>query len=181
MNEDQWLKLVGIVNSEFGRDLSNCITLKIIAAIPFEAGFENPEREALAKMYAYMAAGSKAREIFEHTPEDDKDILARIQVGLYNEHLGNKKIIKKGHAIIGLLLLESYKNDIEKDKANSHYNPLVSKAWDYKSIRDSLLKTIHKVQNDNLDSLYDKWYNKVSLTKLKNAKNVEVQSAWWEL
>lgn len=69
---------------------------------------------------------------------------------------GNKEIINHGMNILALIMLEGYKNSINKDKTHNVYNPILSGAWNYQTIKNNLLTEINKSNVPNFDWIFTK-------------------------
>jgi hypothetical protein len=135
-SDDVWVRLCGIVASAYSMTadkaaaLEENVTGKLIASIPYEAGCREPERTALAHLAVYvLAASAPARRAFDHKPEDDFDVLARL-ASVASFEGGDPAIINRGMKTLAILLIEGYKRDVASDKAKGWYNPVGSGAWD---------------------------------------------------
>mgnify|MGYP001344891158 CR=1 FL=1 len=104
-------------------------TARLIAAIPFAAGCEEPERTALAHLATYLIAGSPScRRAFDHKAADDREALARL-APIADFQGGDKKVIDRGMRLLALIMVSGYRRDLEKDGKSGEYNPLLAKAW----------------------------------------------------
>lgn len=57
--------------------------------------------------------------------------------------------------ILALIMIEGYKKSMDKDRINNVYNPLVSRKWNYLSIKNKLIWEINKIEVPNLDWIYE--------------------------
>jgi hypothetical protein len=113
----------------------DCNTARFIAALPFLAGCEHPYRTALAHLATYTLASFHDRgccEIFDHAPNDDKDVFARLEP-ISHFSGGDRHILQAGMARLALTMVAGYQRDQAKDSDAGQYNPLNSKAWDFQS------------------------------------------------
>ena len=116
--------------------------IKLISAIPYIAGCDNPERIALRHLSIYFLAASKTgKEVFNHSKLDDSNIYKRLE-SISHFDGGDENIIQKGMDLLSLVMVEGYYRDIEKDKRNNKYNPLNSGAWNYLEIKNMLINRI---------------------------------------
>ena len=130
-----WERLTGLIAETFRIDDSERARLtasraaRITGALPYLAGCRNPERTALAHLAVFvLASRGGARKVFDHAPADDAEPLARLEpIGRFPG--GDPAVIRKGMALLGLLMLGGYERDREKDAASGEYNPLNSGTW----------------------------------------------------
>ncbi|MCF0125497.1 MAG: hypothetical protein HUJ68_07055, partial [Clostridia bacterium] len=126
------------LNSKEKEKLSNSTTAKIIATIPFEAKCKEPERTAIAHLCLYMAELKGFQKYCAHTKDDDSNIYNRLAF-ISTFEGGEAQIIEHGMAMLALIMIEGYKKSKQKDVKAEIYNPLVSGAWNYQVIKNSLL------------------------------------------
>lgn len=104
-------------------------TARLIAAIPYVAGCDHPDRTALAHLSTFILASSEScRRIFDHRLSDDASPTARL-APIADFQGGDKKVIAQGMDILAAIMVNGYKKDIEKDKKSGEYNPVLSGAW----------------------------------------------------
>jgi hypothetical protein len=113
-----------------------------VAALPFLAGCREAERTALAHLAVFVLAESEAaRRIFDHKPEDDFDVLARLKP-ISDFEGGDPSVIDQGMKALAVLLIEGYKRDVASDKAKGWYNPVGSGAWAPEKLLPALRSSI---------------------------------------
>ena len=107
---------------------------KLLAALPYLSGSEDPDRFAVSNLMTLHAA-AKIPELFDHRPSDDGDVFRR----LATVHVGNRsdpRVVDYGLTLLALLSLE------EHERAGSapadRYNPVKSGAWDSVALRREL-------------------------------------------
>jgi hypothetical protein len=156
-----WDELVGSIAEAFRLDtsererLGQSTTARLIGALPFIAGCPKPERVALSHLSIYvLASRGRARKIFDHSPEDDKDPRARLEP-ISHFPGGDPAVVRKGMAILELLLLGGYDKDRSKDAASGEYNPLNAGVWNKEEITARLQAEAHSTKIPELDSLLD--------------------------
>ncbi|OHD80967.1 MAG: hypothetical protein A3J97_14825 [Spirochaetes bacterium RIFOXYC1_FULL_54_7] len=121
-----------------GRKLAGSRTARLIGSLPFAAGCPQAERLALAHLGNFvLASRDPARAIFDHKPTDDSDPLTRLQC-ISDFPGGEQAIIRKGMALLGLIMCSGYRHDRSKDAESNTYNPLNSGAWDLSRIEEVL-------------------------------------------
>lgn len=157
----EWNYLVNEISNVFRfsddekNRFENSYTARLIASIPFEAGCNEPERTAIAHLCLYVAEIKGFQKYCSHLPSDDSDIFNRLAF-ISTFEGGNKEIINHGMNILALIMLEGYKNSINKDKIHNVYNPILSGAWNYQTIKNNLLTEINKSNVPNFDWIFTK-------------------------
>jgi hypothetical protein len=154
-----WERLTNLVAVAFRMDdsertrLAGSRAARITGALPYLAGCRNPERTALTHLAAFvLACRGGTRKIFDHTPADDAEILARLEP-IARFPGGDPAVIRKGMALLGLLMLGGYEKDREKDAASGEYNPLNSGAWRVEEVRARLLAEAASAKVPELDAI----------------------------
>lgn len=133
--------------------LYNSNTAKIIAAIPFVAGCNEPERTAIAHLCIYEAEIKGFQKYFAHLPSDDDNIFNRLAfISTFDG--GNPAIIQHGMNILAYIMIEGYNRSKEKDLKNGIYNPIANGKWDYKTLKARLLKKIKEIECPDLDRYF---------------------------
>ena len=117
--------------------LENSMVAKLIAAIPYAAGCNEPERTAIAHLITYVSEIKGFQKYFAHLQSDDFNIYNRLNK-LSNFSGGDKKIIHQGMTMLALSMLNGYNKTRDYDKQNKLYNPLNSGSWDYESQKQEL-------------------------------------------
>lgn len=133
----------------------NCKTAKLIAAIPFAAECDEPERTAIAHLCIYLAEIRGFQKYYAHLPSDDSDLFKRLGF-ISTFEGGNSEIIEYGMNLLALIMIEGYHRSEEKDKQNGTYNPFVSGTWDYEKTKFSIISKIgvsknHQSNTFNID------------------------------
>jgi hypothetical protein len=125
---------------------------RLIAALPFLAGAEQPERTAAAHVATYVLSVRGATEVFAARPSDDKDILERLWAG--TAFLGGDgPVIRRGLALLALCMIADYERDVEADTASGKHNPVAAGTWDAPAIRASLVETVESVPCAEMDGI----------------------------
>jgi len=146
--DEVWKRLCGIIASAYSlsaekaAELAVNVTARLIASLPYEAGCREPERTALAHLAVYVLASSEAaRRAFDHKPEDDYDVLARL-APIASFEGGDPAVINRGMKTLAILIIEGYRRDVASDKAKGWYNPVGSGAWDADKLIGALRASI---------------------------------------
>lgn len=135
------------------KQLYNSNTAKIIAAIPFVAGCNEPERTAIAHLCIYEAEIKGFQKYCAHLPNDDDNIFNRLAfISTFDG--GNPAIIQHGMNILAFIMIENYNRSKEKDLKEGIYNPIANGNWDYKTLKTNLLKKIDEFPCPDLDSYF---------------------------
>lgn len=125
---------------------------RLIGAIPFLAGCDNPERTAVAHLGTYLLSVRETKPFFHPSAKDDEHILARLRLGMSFQG-GDSAIIDKGMAILALNMLNDYVRDIQIDAAMGKHNPVASGAFHADHIGDELMRTIESVSCPEMDTV----------------------------
>lgn len=158
-SDETWTRLTGLIAEAFRMDGSERVRLagsraaRITGALPYLAGCRNPERTALSHLAAFvLACRGGSRKVFDHGPADDAEPLARLEpIGRFPG--GDPAVIRKGMALLGLLMLGGYERDREKDAARGEYNPLNSGAWKAGEVRARLAAEAASAKVPELDAI----------------------------
>lgn len=126
---------------------------KLLGAIPYLAGCDNPMRCAVSNLAVYMMSVGSAKEAFNATAGDDQDVFARLKLARYDG--GDQAIIDRGMALIALNMIADYKRDVIFDVANEKHNPVASGAWDYAEVAGALIGQIEAVDCPEMDDIAD--------------------------
>ncbi len=144
LTASQWNTLVEQIASAFRfsaeeqKRLAANKTARLVAAIPFVAACQQPERTALAHLAVFvLASAPSCRQVFDHGPLDNRDPLARL-APIADFQGGDPEIIDRGMRLLGLVMVNGYQKDLDKDAHSSEYNPLLARAWDRDRIASEL-------------------------------------------
>lgn len=132
--------------------LENKRIAKLIGAIPFLAGCDQPGRTAVTHVSTYLLSIKDTKPFFNADPADDIDILERLRL-IMNFRGGDPRIIDKGMSLLALSMLDDYKRDIHIDDTLGKYNPVAVGAFDYESTRADLLRRIETVACPQMDEI----------------------------
>lgn len=136
--------------AETDRMLAHSIS-NLIAALPFIAGCENPERTASAHLGVYLLS-CRNKEYYNHAPEDDGDIFDRLAlINQFND--GDRAVIRKGMSLLALNMISDYNRDRAEDLVAGKYNPLTSGAFSYGEVTEKLLRDIEAVRCPDIDEI----------------------------
>lgn len=153
---DQWPEIAEAVGRAFRMDTQELTWLKkkpvakLIGAIPFLAGCDQPARTAVAHLGTYILSIRETKPFFNADPTDDGDILDRLRL-IMNFRGGDAEIIDKGMALLALNMLDDYKQDIQIDSALGKYNPVTSGAIDYEVTREELVNRVTPSSTEAVD------------------------------
>ena len=156
---EKWPAITETVAEAFNMDakerewLRNKNIAQLIAAIPFEAGCEQPERTAVAHLCTYILSVKETKPFFNADVTDDIDVLERLRL-IMNFRGGDRRIIDKGMSLIALVMVDDYQRDITIDKMLGKHNPVASGAFDYTETRADLIRRIETVDCPALESIY---------------------------
>ncbi len=154
-----WPKIVGSLAEAFRLDhqerswLEAKSIAQLIAAIPYLAGCEQPTRTAVAHVGTYLLSVQATKPYFNADPSDDGDILDRLRL-IMNFRGGDRRVIDRGMALIGLTMIEDYKRDTYIDGVLGKYNPVASEAFDYDATKAQLMDLYQKVDYPAMDAIF---------------------------
>ena len=153
----KWDTIVDTVAAAFNlkaddtKKLKNNKIPQLIAAIPFIAGCDDPERTAISHLGTYLLT-VRTEKIFDHRPSDDTDLLRRLR--MINNHVGgNKKLIKRGLNMILLNMLSDYQRDQEIDQKAGKYNPISAGKINFDKEKQKLENQINNVRSPYMDEI----------------------------
>lgn len=127
-------------------------TARLIAALPFLAGCEHPERTALSHLATFVLASSKpCRKVFDHDASDNASPTARL-APIADFQGGDKAVIEEGMARLAMIMANGYKKDLEKDKKSGEYNPILAGAWKHESMISSFNSAAPSAAKEKLDA-----------------------------
>jgi len=132
--------------------LKNNRTARLIAALPFIAGCEHPERTALAHLATFVLASSEScKRVFDHDESDNVTPTARL-APIADFQGGDKAVIEEGMARLAMIMANGYKKDLEKDKKNGEYNPILAGAWKHEELASKFKAAQKSTSTRALDS-----------------------------
>ena len=156
---EQWSEIAEAVGRSFRMDEEERVRFRdkpvarLIAAIPFLAGCDQPARTAIAHLGTYILSVRETKPFFNADPTDDGDTLARLRL-IMNFRGGDATIIDKGMALLALTMIVDYKRYIQIDAALGKYNPVASGAFDYDAIHTDLVRRIEAVDCPAMDEFF---------------------------
>lgn len=127
--------------------------VKTLGMLPLVAGCENPLQSGFINMLIYFGDRRGGKEFFLHQQKDDNSYETRLEPFRRNFRGGDSTIIDKGFAYLALVMLEDYHTDMEEDQKNQKYNPLISGAWEYQSLKEKLITMCKKIPSKRFDLL----------------------------
>ena len=124
---------------------------RLIAAIPFLAGCEDPERTAASHLAAYVLS-VKMKHIANCVPGDDADVFRRLEM-INNFIGGDSRIIRKGMSMIAFNMIMDYRRDIGEDLRLGKHNPIESGAWDFNELCERLKDDVESVDCPEMEEV----------------------------
>jgi len=125
-------------------------TAKLVAAIPYLAGSEDPDRFAVSNLLTLWGAGRAVR-LFGHRADDDADPFRR----LATFHVGSQAdplVVDYGLTLLALVSLRDHVADRPADQRRGRANPVASGAWRAAELEESLQKELD--QHPNLKTAF---------------------------
>jgi hypothetical protein len=113
---------------------------RLVAAVPYLSGSEDPDRFALANLLTLHGA-TVARKVFDHRASDDADIYRRLACYKCGAQ-ADQEIVKYGLALLALIMVSDYKKDAEADKQAGKYNPLNAGKWNADNLQSALVSEL---------------------------------------
>lgn len=151
--QSTWPSIVDAVGHAFRMDetertwLAEKPVARLIASIPFVAGCDNPARTAVTHLGTYILSGRETKPFFNAAELDDVDVFARLRP-IMTFQGGDQLLIDAGMALLGLNMLEDYRDDIQIDAALGKYNPIASGAMAFDDLRARLSSYVARDQWD---------------------------------
>jgi hypothetical protein len=116
-------------------------TARLIGALPFAAGCDEPERTALAHLAIYLTELRGGSRIGAHTQADNDDPLTRLRL-IASFKGGDQRVIQHGLYMLALIMVHGYERSKASDASHQGYNPLNDGSWDAQTLKTRLIKTI---------------------------------------
>jgi hypothetical protein len=124
---------------------------KLVAAIGYLAGSEDPDRFAVSNLLTFHGA-TKARALFNHRPSDNHDVLRRLATIQFGTN-ANAEIVDYGMTLLALVSLSDHEHDAAADKAAGKYNPVTEGYWNPEELRAEL--NAKRAQSPELKRAFD--------------------------
>ncbi len=125
---------------------------RLIAALPYLAGCDRPERTAIEHLGVYVLSVRSTRNAFFASPEDDHDVLARLEP-IMRFRGGDRSIIDRGMALIALIMVVDYSRDMGIDRVLGKHNPIASGAWDAEEMTTELRMRIAAIDCPQMEAI----------------------------
>ena len=136
------LKRIYNLSDSEAEKIFDCPTAKIIAAIPFVAGCYRPEVTAIVHLSLFVNEIKGFQKYCACTPLDDIDLYERLEP-ISHFRGGDEKTIQAGMDTLAYLMIEGYHKSEKADAENGVYNPFVSGNWNYRIIKNKLIKRVY--------------------------------------
>jgi hypothetical protein len=141
------------LTSEEVRKLKRKPVAKVLAAIPFAAGADDPERTAVRNLGAYLLSVSKTtKPYFFHVPTDDADILRRLYP-FTEARGGDETILDRARCLLAYHMIRDYEKDRQEDAELGKYNPISAGAFDPEPVKRRLLERSGLTEGQVLSTL----------------------------
>lgn len=115
---------------------------RLLAAVPYRAGCENPDLIAVLHVSMYVA-GMRSREFFAH--RDNQSLGDRIGMGLHYPD-GDAEVIDAAMAILESVSLNDHKKDADADRRRGYPNPLNMGLVDYATEKRRIRERLRAVR-----------------------------------
>lgn len=128
--EQDWKNVVNHLTDvlgDAGKAYQDKQVAKLVAAIPYLAGADDPDRQAVSNLLILHAA-TKARKLFDHRESDNADLQRRIAAFEFGPK-ADPKVVQYGKNLLTLIMLSDHEKDLEADKKAGKYNPLAAGVW----------------------------------------------------
>ena len=131
-----WIELLDRITTVFKIDkvrrnqLNSNPVFRLVAALPYLAGCDEPQRTSLSHMATFiLAADDATRDVYAHNFQDSSDLRRRLEPISHFTN-GHPRIIERGMQLLTLAMLSDHLHDAESDKALNKLNPIVAGHWD---------------------------------------------------
>ncbi|MCG8453129.1 MAG: hypothetical protein MI717_08115 [Spirochaetales bacterium] len=157
--ESTWENLVSRMAQSFSLDekkakaMKENKVMKLVAALPYLAGCEEPGRIAITHLGAYILAASPAcRDIADHNFIDSADPYRRLErISHFNG--GNSLILERGMKLLALAMVKDHAFDAADDLAKGKMNPVNAGHWDAEELMTRLTQEIEAVECPEMDKV----------------------------
>ena len=157
--EEMWHSLTSRLAKVFGLDdeglslvRSNRV-FKLVAALPFLAQCEEPERLALSHMGTYHLASHPAtREVFAHNFLDSSDLFRRLEP-ISHFSGGDRRVIDRGMKLLAKAMVADHIHDAEEDRKRSKMNPVNAGHWNGDELISQLSAEIEQLPCPEMDAI----------------------------
>lgn len=138
---------------------------RLIGAIPFLAGCDQPIRTALSNLtVTYLASHEAGKDVFTHNFSDNESLMKRLEPISHFPN-GNPIIADRGMKLLAVIMLSDHNKDKVLDEENGKYNPVSSSIWNYEELIKKLGDQILAVDCPQMDEI-------ISFH--------EAKASWWE-
>ena len=156
-SESSWSATTDLVAREFGLGDRKLQALRakgvarLIGAIPFLAGCDNPSELALANLGHYVTSCGIGKKLYAATAENSTNVFGRLNPAQYQG--GDEAIIRRGMSLVALNMLADYNRDVELDRSLGKYNPIGAGDWNYEEKLEELLANVEAVECPEMDEI----------------------------
>ena len=147
-DEADWTDLLDRITDIFKMEEARRSTLnsnpvfRLVGALPFLAGCDEPKRTALSHMAIFLLASSDAaKDIYAHNFRDSSVLQRRLEP-ISHFSGGNPRIIERGMHLLTLAMLSDHLYDAESDKSLNKLNPVAAGHWDADEIMDRIRREL---------------------------------------
>jgi hypothetical protein len=126
---------------------------QLIAAVPYLAGAEDPERTAIANLGAYLLSVRGSTEAyFNPVPEDDWDIHKRLRP-YTRVSGGDERVVTRARDLLAYHMVVDYERDRAEDADLGQYNPVSANAVDSEALKAELLERLTENPSPEMDAI----------------------------
>jgi len=125
---------------------------RLIAALPYLAGCERPERTAIEHLGVYVLSVRSTRCAFFASPDDDRDVFARLEP-IMRFRGGDRSIIERGMTLLALNMVADYDRDQGVDRVLGKYNPIAAGTWDADAMAGALRRRATEIDCPEMDEI----------------------------
>ena len=143
-DETIWMRLTESIGRAFGltkdriEGMKANPVLKMVGALPYFAGCDEPERTALAHMGTYMLASLEpTKDAFSHNFQDSADPARRLE-RISHFPGGDPAVIDRGMKLLTIAMLGDHLHDAELDAEVGKLNPVNAGHWDAEELIEEL-------------------------------------------
>ncbi len=157
--EGTWSAITDLVAREFGMSermiqaLRSKGIARLIGAIPFLAGCDDPAELAVTNLRHYVMSCGIGKKLYAATVENSTDVFGRLSPARYQG--GDEAIIRRGMSLLALNMLTDYNRDVELDRSLGKYNPIGAGDWSYEEKAEELLASIAAIDCPDMDEIVD--------------------------
>jgi|GEM_PF-453206 len=160
-NDDVWSDLLGRISTVFRLDgdrrtgLESNTVFRLVAALPYLAGCDEPARTALSHMATFLLAADDAtRDVYAHGFRDSSDLQHRLEP-ISHFLGGDERLIRRGMRLLTLAMIADHVHDEQADRDDGKFNPVGAGHWDAEELMGRIRLELADIPCPEMDAILD--------------------------